>query len=740
MANYHLSMTKELHKLFNKSKGGLGPAEQEKFKRVIDLMMQNPFHPSIHRGPIRGAIDPKVYHSEVGKLRLIWRLIDGGEIILAYLGEHDPANNWAKRHRIDLNPDGLVCIKDVLNLPAPVREEKGLLAHSGGNRDNIFRHCTDEELVALEVPKDYIPTLRGMKELENLRSIEGTVPQDVFDKLYEKALEVVEIPPAPTDAQLRASLERFGGGEELVRFVNSEEFKRALKGSMEDWMLFLAPRQRRLVYTNYNGPARVKGVAGSGKTVVAVHRARIMAQRNVKNRDRERILFLTYGNRLPDVNRRLLQRLTNNGPERKVIECRSIYSWVRSLLLNQNIQIKVGKQEQLKACLQQAIAEVRPQYPEQHLLWRQPPNFFQDEIGYHIKGRGMLTEAAYLSLPRTGRGTPLQENARRAMFAVFTAYQKYLQQAGIIDWQDLILLALQHVDPAKHPCTYVGAVVDEIQDLTEATLKLIRKMVAPGPDDLFLVGDGTQRIYKGGFSLNQIGIQVRGRESVLRFNYRNTREIMRLASAIIQGARIDDMDDDEIIEAPEPEETVRSGETPVLRVLNSHNHARQASASSELEEVRDIAGEIHDLKRKHGYEDNDFAILVRNRKPYFDLVQAELGYPVVALDQTDDNGSMASKLFGPGVKLVTMHSAKGLEFKVVFILGASDEIIPYFHAANRNMPPEDRLAHIEQERRLLYVAVTRARDFLYITCPGTRRGVTRFLRNISEDVLCRLDS
>lgn len=737
MPEYHFSTTEDLHKLINRKKGGLGPEERKALYRTLKIMERDPFDPAINRGKITAARDPNVYHSEVGALRLIWRLVDGQEIILAYLGEHDKANNWPKRHRIDLR-DGLVRFTDVLDLPAPVQQEKGLWARFFGSRDNIFRHCSDDELVALGVEKGLIPTLRSMRELSALRKAEGIVPQNVFDALYQKALEVVELPPAPTEAQIRTSLERFGGGEELVRFVNSEEFKRALEGSMEDWMLFLAPRQRRLVYTNYNGPARVKGVAGSGKTVVAIHRARIMAQRKVTDRQRERILFLTYGNRLPEVIKRLLERLTNNGPEMEVIECRSIYSWVQSLLGNQGIRMQVGKDEQLNGYLQQAIEEVKPKYSEQEALWKQPLSFFRDEIRYRIKGHDALTEAAYLRLPRTGRGTPLRENARRAMFAVARAYQERLKTAGVYDWEDLILEALQHVDPTQHKYKYVGAVVDEIQDLTEATLKLIRKMVATGPDDLFLAGDGTQRIYKGGFSLNQIGIQVKGRETVLRFNYRNTREIMRLASAIMQGVKIDDMDDEEAIEVPEPEEAVRSGEVPVLRLFNAHSPVQPGFFSVELEEIRDIAREIRDLKAKHDYEDKDFAILFRNRKPYVNLVQEHLGYPTVMLDRAGNNANIADSLFGPGVKLSTLHSAKGLEFKVVFIVGASDDLLPYFHQGENDMPPEERAAHIEEEKRLLYVGVTRARDWLYITCPPTK-GITRFLRNISGDVLCRLE-
>src|SRR5690606_14863685 len=123
-------------------------------------------------------------------------------------------------------------------------------------------------------------------------------------------------------------------------------------------------------------------IAGSGKTVVSLHRARLMAQRNVKDRSKDRVLFLTYGNKLPDVNMRLLKHLTDDGPEVRVVEARSIYSWVGSLLYRQNFKMEVGKPEQIEWFVVQAIDEIKDKYLEQVTLWKRPPDFFQDEIKY----------------------------------------------------------------------------------------------------------------------------------------------------------------------------------------------------------------------------------------------------------------------------------------------------------------------------------------------------------------------
>ncbi len=753
MYSIPISITRDLYNRLHRPKAGLSHL-RSKFEQIVESLRENSLRGPANRGKVETALDSNVYYSDIDdNYRLIWRLIDGREVILAHIGLHDPAFRWASRHRIELNREHLVRITDALDIDAPARSKKGLFALLSHGRDDILQHLTDKELMTLGVKQELIPALRSMKQLRALRSIEGLVPEHVFDRLYQEALKVVDLPPAPDEARIRRSLERFGGGEELVRFVNSEEFRRALEGSMEDWMLFLAPRQRRLVYATYSGSARVKGIAGSGKTVVAVHRARIMAQHNIKDRQKERILFLTFGNRLPDVNKRLLERLTNNGPEVEVIECRSIYSWVGSLLWHQKRrlrdrfppegELKVEKdEERLKEHLCAAIEEVKQQYPDLS-LWKNPAEFFRDEIRYRIKGRGTLTLESYLALPGTGRGTPLREAARRAMFDVYRAYQKRLKNGGRCDWEDLILAALEHVDPNDHKYRYVGAVVDEIQDLNQVTMKLIRKMVAPGPNDLFLAGDGTQRIYKGGFSLGSASIDVKGRGAILRYNYRNTREIMRLAYAVMQDARIDDLDDDEAVALPEPEEVVRRGEVPVLRLFKAQlpEHAPEP----QLAEIRDIIREIDDLKEKHGYCDGDFAILFRNRWRYRRLAEEHLkkqGYEAAVLleedESKDKNFNTAETYFGPGVKLVTMHSAKGLEFKVVLIVGLSDSLMPYFHEKGGPMSPEERDAHIEEERRLLYVAITRARDYLYMTCPPMEK-CSRFLHHISQEILCRLE-
>jgi superfamily I DNA/RNA helicase len=311
------------------------------------------------------------------------------------------------------------------------------------------------------------------------------------------------------------------------------------------------------------------------------------------------------------------------------------------------------------------------------------------------------------------------------VFSIYQLYDADMNTAGLSDYDDFILNTLKFINPEEHNYRYVGAVVDEIQDLSESTIKLIRKMVISGPNDLFLVGDGTQRIYKGGFALSKVGVNIsRQSGAILRYNYRNTRQIMHLAEWLMEDVSIDDLDDEETSTPPKPERAVREGEIPTLQICHSPQ-----------EEIQRIMEEIKHLKQSRNYDERDFAILYRTGTPYKELAREILekqnGHEVVELDKS------ATSYFGPGIKLTTFHSAKGLEFKVVFIVGLSNERMPFFHDGVSGMSPKEIDHHTEAERRLLYVAVTRARDLLYLSYSPANEP-SRFIANVPEEIIVAL--
>mgnify|MGYP005855296195 FL=1 len=354
-------------------------------------------------------------------------------------------------------------------------------------------------------------------------------------------------------------------------------------------------------------------------------------------------------------------------------------------------------------------------------LWRYPTDFFRNEIAYAIKGRAVTSREQYLSLERSGRGTPLQESAREAVWEVYQCYQALLRAQGLWDFEDFILETLKELESGPVEMPYVSAVVDEIQDLTEATMRFIRWLVPPGPNDLFLVGDGLQRIYPGGYALSKLGIDITGRGTLLRQNYRNTHEILRAAHHVVAGLAFDDMDD-QASKAPDPEFSVRHGQVPVLR--------RFARPEDELCWAME---EITRLRASNGYQDRDCVLLYRWRKPYQDLIESFLPsrFPEVQIMELQRD---AATYFGPGVKYSTFDSAKGLEFKVVFVLGVTDGLcVP---KDDWNLQGEELEDYLARERRRLYVAMTRARDILYLIY--SRGQPSRFLNSVPPQYLQRV--
>ncbi len=714
MPAYNITMSRE----FWSDLGRLPPAVQPRAIRAAERMLQNPWATELHPEKVRRA-EEGVHACRVdSSYRIIWKQIKPNDIILCLIDKHDEAYRRAARKTFTLK-DGIVQIADILEVGATPREGTdnlfGWFRQGKTGPGTLFIGYRDQELLDIGVPPEVLPHVRALENVNQLEEVERLLPEEVYDRLIGLALDIVERPTVP-DHQLQQSLERYQGGDDLYRFVDSDEFKRALAGTMEEWMLFLAPHQKQLVNRVYNGPARIKGVAGSGKTVVAIHRARYLARTAAQKGGK--VLFLTYGNRLPGVVHHLLTHLAGeDAPELEAIECITIHQWCYRFLARHGRRPIVDDSGQAyHVALDQALAEGALRYPGLR-LWSRPPSFFADEIRYSIKGRAIATLPEYLSLERSGRGTPLQETERHAVWTVYEGYQKYLQAHGLWDFDDYVLEALHLVESGETAGEYRAAVVDEIQDLTEAVMRLIRHIVPPGPDDLFLVGDGLQRIYPGGYALNRLNINITGRGTLLRKNYRNTQEILRAAHALMRGEHLDDMDEAES-EIPEPEFSVRRGPIPVL------HHFRQPD-----EEMQWVRTKIEELKAEQGYRERDFALLYRWQRPYQELIRQHLAPHLQLVELQRD----AATYFGPGVKHTTFHSAKGLEFKVVFVVGVTDgQFVPKDDWTLEGEELDDYLA---RERRLLYVALTRARDLLYVT--SSRGQPSRFLSGVPEEYLKR---
>jgi len=691
----------------------LPPDVTQRAKHAISRMLEDPWALELHPEKVKSA-EPGIHSARVDdKYRIIWKHIKPNDILFCIVDKHDEAYRRAARKSFTLK-NGMIQIADITKVGGKKAETalepmmRGIDKQIGA----LFVGYSDKELLDFGVSLDIMPHVRALEDVNQLPNIERLLSDTTYNKLIEIALGLIER-PVVKDEELNRSLIRYQGGDELHRFVNSEEFKRALMGDMQEWMLFLAAPQRYLVSRPFKGPVRVRGVAGSGKTVIAIHRAYHLARQALSQN--KRVLFLTYGNRLPGIISFLLNQLAGeNAPELQAIECRSMHSWCYQFLSEHGYAPQVDD-ELVKDALNQAIQETKQCYPNLRVM-NQANSYFVDEIKFVLKGKAISSLDDYLSLERSGRGTGLQPEERRAVFEIFQRYNQKLEAQGCCDYDDFILKSLSLILDDQWKSPYLAAIVDEIQDLSEATLRLIRAIIPVGPNDLFLVGDGLQRIYAGGVIMNRIQIEVTGRSALLRRNYRNTQQILRVAHAMMNGISFDDLEDHPI-EETEPEYSLRGGETPTLRGFSTPEN-----------EIHWIGEEIHRLREEKGYRENDVAILYRFNKPYQDLIIKKL----IDLQPTKIERDPTT-FFGPGLKHTTFHSAKGLEFKVVFIVGVTDgQMVPKDDWSLADEALEDYYA---RERRLLYVAMTRARDVLYLTY--ARGGASRFLAPIRSEYLRR---
>ena len=454
-----------------------------------------------------------------------------------------------------------------------------------------------------------------------------------------------------------------------------------LAAPIEEWMAFLHPDQAKLVRRSFSGPARIRGAAGTGKTVVGLHRAAYLARGTTG-----RVIVTTYVRTLPDVLSTLLQRLAPEVAER--VEFTGIHQFALRVLRERGHRVELKLPEATQA-FNRAWAVVGRNGPLGSLDTNS--KYWQDELLKVIKGRGLTSFEQYADLARSGRRRRLGVDQRREVWRLYLQYEQNLRAAGVVDFEDVILHA--EASLRERPLEGISAVViDEAQDLSCVMLRMLHAIVGDRPDGLTLIGDGQQTIYTGGYSLSEAGISVAGRGVVMSTNYRNTREIASFASSIVEGDEFVDIEGgpgraDAALAVP------RTGPSPVQSSFSSH----AAHDAALVAHVRSLVAS--------GVDAGDVGVLTATNRDAHALATAlrATGYGVVELKSY--SGSTA-----PLVKVGTIKRAKGLEFKHVLLGRVAGELLAHAVEGLDDGARERR----EIERRELYVGMTRARDGLWV--------------------------
>ena len=687
--------------------------------RFMDMMtryMSDPTGKGLNLETVEGAKDNAVKSLRVDQGYRAIAFEMGRDIMFVHVNEHDKAYRWAFRRRVKLDPD-TNRIRVIEELDASTAQAEA----PAPSEPRLFAEVADKRLRALGVAEEELTAIRALTTIEALEAAEEDFDPLTYQILYalaagysdEEVYALTGVEEDPEEAPKKRSpdptfdqlIETDESRQTIFIPENEAELRRVFEEGLEGWRIFLHPEQRKIAYRDYNGPAMVRGGAGTGKTVVAMHRANHLADQieNDPARAGQRVLLTTFTTSLAhdiEANLRTLcpEHLDARPPRIEVI---NLDRWVSQFLKRKNFERKVAFFGEARDRLDEIWQEV---FDDHKLPDGLSEPFVRAEWAQIIQAKGLTDRQSYLKVSRAGRGTPLDRRKRAALWDVFEDYRARMTSEGLAEPDDAYREATEILSASAPNLPYAAVIVDEAQDMGEQAFRLIRAIVPETPasdqNSLFIVGDAHQRIYARRASMTSCGINVRGRSRRLRLNYRTTQEIRAWAVSVLEGVNVDDLDEG----------------TDSLRGYVSLMHGvspELVRCASEAEELEGLAVWVRALPQDQ-IQLSDVGVLCARRHDFKRVENAlrAAGIETVILQAGPDDRSV------PGVRITTMHRAKGLEFFAVAIPFLAETTFPPAAALNAAVDDADRDDIIIQSRSLLHVAATRAKRALRISWSG----------------------
>ncbi|MDO8150185.1 3'-5' exonuclease [Isoptericola sp. b408] len=731
--------------------GKLDGAVRKAAFAFLEKLQESDATPGLHIEPINGSADSRI---RTGRVNDFWRAVlvkvqgQAAEAHYVYLGTypHDEAISYARNAVVRVNPrNGIAELVKADQLVEPTLEERvtqvpskprpkpddvdlttypllqtqGIavadLLDLGIDTDTAVDAVTAETEDQMLAVAQRAPAAWQGDALLDL-SI-GTGLAAVKEKL---GLTAPPVTPDPrSDEQLLDALKQPAARMDFAFIEDDAELRAAIEDDdFGRWRVFLHPEQRDYAFRPRNGAFRLSGGAGTGKTVVLLHRARHLAR---ANRD-ARIVLTTFNKTLAASLAETLRMLDPTVPIAEAPGDPGIHVAGVDALARRVLARAEGKHSASQAWGETVASVLGPRSP--YVLgvttaarWDaaissagselpaelRSQTFFVAEYSTVVVPNRIVSRDDYLRVRRPGRGVPLTRAHRVAVWEVIEAYRASADAAGSTDWDEKAMIAAAHLDTvaagggdrlADH------VLVDEAQDLAPAKLVFLRSLVAPGPDDLFLAEDSQQRIYGQKIVLSRYGINVRGRSRRLTLNYRTTAQVLHYAVGVLAGEGWVDMEAEDA--SANGYRSARSGPTP--------HEVGVTSLVDEYERTGDLVlGWL-----EQGDAPETIGVLVRTRtlgdKVVHALSERDVKAKFVQDDATAGTGS---------VLVMTMHRSKGMEFKRVVLFGVSPDETGWGVGLS-SLPAADRADAELRERSLLYVAATRARDELAVLWNGRR--------------------
>jgi superfamily I DNA/RNA helicase len=678
---------------FTDSLARLTGDEQKAVKTTAFDLQVNPAAPGLSFHKLDRARDKRFWSVRASRdVRIIVHRTDGS-LLLCYVDHHDKAYDWAERRKLEVHPRTgaaqLVEIREtIVEIPIPVAVPSAQpLPAAPAQKPALLVHIPRDQLLAYGVPEEWIADVHAATE-ESLLELTDHLPREAAEALLElvtggmPAVAAVAVPTADPFAHPDA-LRRFRVVE------NREELEQALAYPWEKWSVFLHPAQLELVKRRFGGPARVAGTAGTGKTVVALHRSVELARRHPDSR----VLLTTFSVTLARLLQQKLRRLTGSDTAlADRIAVAPIDDVAISVYEKSFGTPRIATGGMMRSLLGSISREVGGHASSDR--------FLSQEWSDVVDAWHLTKWDEYRDVARLGRKTRLGEKQRLQLWKIFELAQKRLREGGMFT-PAMILAAVTEELGNGEARPYDFIVVDEAQDVNVPQLRFLAALAGNRPDGLFFAGDLGQRIFQTPFSWKSLGVDVRGRSSTLRINYRTSHQIRRQADRLL-GPELADVDGN--VEDRRGAVSVFNGPEPAVRVVES------ADAEAEV-----IASWIRQRTRE-GVAPEEIGVFVRSEEQIARarkaVSQAGLAVSLPAAGTDPEPGKVA---------VMPMHQAKGLEFKVVVVAACEDDVLPLQSRIEAVTDDSDLEDVYNTERQLLYVACTRARDHLLVTAvePGS---------------------
>lgn len=667
---------------FTDSLARLTGDEQKAVKTTAFDLQLNPANPGMSFHKLDNARDSNFWSVRVNAdIRLIVHR-SSGSLLLCYVDHHDRAYRWAERRKLDVHPKtGAAQFVEIRERVEEVRVPVYVEAPVSATKLALFSSMPEQLLLGYGVPQEWIGDVRQATE-DTLLDLVDHLPAEAAEALLELATGGEPKRAAPATPEI--SPFEHPDAQRRFRVVSSvEELERALSSPWDKWTIFLHPEQRQLVERDYSGPARVSGSAGTGKTIVALHRAAYLARSNPE----ARVLLTTFSDSLANALRGKLRRLISSEPRlAERIDVMAMDAAGIHLHETQIGPVRLLSRKDLKARMSEAAARVS------NLRFGTP--FLLNEWDQVVDAWQFASWDEYRDVKRLGRKTRLSDAQRQSLWGVFDSVRSGLIADGFTSMAGVFTrLAELFGDRPLPPFEHI--VVDEAQDISIAQLRFLSAVGRDRPNALFFAGDLGQRIFQTPFSWKSLGVDVRGRSRTLVVNYRTSHQIRACADRLL-GESVSDVDG--LVEVRKGTISVFNGPKPVV--------VSAASPDAEVDAVADWLRE----RIAAGMQPHEIGVFVRSDAELERAGRAlsQAAIPHVTLDERMQATSGKATA-------CTMHLAKGLEFRAVAVMACDDEVIPSQERIEQVTDDGDLAEVYATERHLLYVACTRAREELLVT-------------------------